>query len=162
MHGGEVSMHSGYSPYNIMRAFVYSLRPRHNGRHFQTTFLNVLSWMTMYKFRLKFHWSLIPRVQLTIFQQWFRYWLGAVQATSHYLSQWWLVYRRIYASLGLNESRSLLRLTLLWSYSVGSKPWFLSPLPLWFRLPYIYLLPYSKNNIFGNSYYTLFDTAMTI
>ena len=27
----------------------------------------------------------------------------AAQATSHYLNQWWLVYRRIYASLGLNE-----------------------------------------------------------
>ena len=26
-----------------------------------------------------------------------------VQATSHYLNQWWLVYRRIYASLGLSE-----------------------------------------------------------
>ena len=25
------------------------------------------------------------------------------QATSHYLNQWWLVYRRIYASLRLNE-----------------------------------------------------------
>ena len=43
------------------------------------------------------------RVQLTIFQHWFRLWLGAVQATSHYLSQWWLVYWRIYASLGLNN-----------------------------------------------------------
>ena len=39
------------------------------------------------------------------FQHWFRYWLGAVQATSHYLNQWWSVYRRIYASLGLNELR---------------------------------------------------------
>ena len=29
--------------------------------------------------------------------------LGADQATSHYLNQWWLDYRRIYASLGLNE-----------------------------------------------------------
>ena len=28
-----------------------------------------------------------------------------VQATSHYLNQWWLVYWRIYASLGLNELR---------------------------------------------------------
>ena len=27
----------------------------------------------------------------------------AGQATSHYLNQWWLVYWRIYASLGLNE-----------------------------------------------------------
>ena len=57
----------------------------------------------MFEFRLQFHWSLFPMVQLTIFQHWFRWWLGAVQATSHYLNQWWLVYRRIYASLGLNE-----------------------------------------------------------
>ena len=42
-------------------------------------------------------------VQLTIFHHWFRWWLGAVQATSHCLNQWWLVYWRIYASLGLNE-----------------------------------------------------------
>ena len=69
----------------------------------QTTFSNVFSSMKMFKFRLKFKWSLFPTVQLTIFQHWFRQWLGAVQATSHYLNQWWLVYRRIYASLGLNE-----------------------------------------------------------
>ena len=30
-----------------------------------------------------------------------------MQATSHYLNQWWLVYRHIYASLGLNELRYL-------------------------------------------------------
>ena len=39
---------------------------------FQTTFSNGFSWMKMFEFRLKFHWSLFPRVQLTIFQQWFR------------------------------------------------------------------------------------------
>ena len=49
------------------------------------------------------HWSLFPRVQLTISRYWFRYWLGAEQATSHVLNQWWLVHWRIYASLGLNE-----------------------------------------------------------
>ena len=69
----------------------------------QTPFSNVFSSMKMFQFRLKFHWSLFARVQSTIFQHWFRKWLGAVQATSHYLNQWWLVYRRIYASLGLNE-----------------------------------------------------------
>ena len=31
----------------------------------------------MFEFRLKFHWSLFPRVQLTISQHWFRQWLGA-------------------------------------------------------------------------------------
>ena len=39
---------------------------------FQTTFLNAFSWMKMFKFRLRFHWSLFPRVQLRIFQHWFR------------------------------------------------------------------------------------------
>ena len=69
----------------------------------QTTFSSAFSWMKIFEFRLKFHWSLFLRVQLTIFQHWFRKWLGAVQATSHYLNQWWLSYRRIYVSLGLNE-----------------------------------------------------------
>ena len=72
---------------------------------FQTTFSNEFSWMKMYKFRSRFHWSLFRRIQLTLFQHWFRQWLGAVQATSHHLNQWWLAYRRIYASLGLNELR---------------------------------------------------------
>ena len=65
---------------------------------FQTTFLNEFSWMKMCKFRLKFHWSLFPMAKLTIFQNWF-----AWPASSHYLNQWWLVYWRIYASLGFNE-----------------------------------------------------------
>ena len=80
-----------------------SLRPRQMDAISQTTFSNAFFLLKMFVFRLKFHWSLFPRVQLTIFQQWFRLWLGAVQATSHYLNQWWLVYQRIYASLGLNE-----------------------------------------------------------
>ena len=73
----------------------------------QTMFSNAFSWMKMYAFRLKFHWSLFLRFQLTIFQYWFRWWLGADQATSHYLNQRWLVYWRIYASLGLNELKLL-------------------------------------------------------
>ena len=39
---------------------------------FQTTFSNQFSWMKMCKFRLRFHWSLFPMVQLTIFHHWFR------------------------------------------------------------------------------------------
>ena len=39
---------------------------------FQTTFSNAFSWMKMFKFRLRFHWNLFPRVQLTLFQHWFR------------------------------------------------------------------------------------------
>ena len=40
--------------------------------NFLTTFSNAFSWMKIYEFRLRFHWSLFPRVQLTIFQHWFR------------------------------------------------------------------------------------------
>ena len=38
----------------------------------QATFSSAFSWMKMFEFRLKFHWSLFPGVQLTIFQQCFR------------------------------------------------------------------------------------------
>ena len=66
----------------------------HSGRDkmaaiFQTTFSNAFSWMKMYQFRSKFHWSLFRRVRLTICQHWFRKWLKADQATSHYLNQCW-------------------------------------------------------------------------
>ena len=69
----------------------------------RTTLSNVFSWMKILEFRLRFHWSLFLNVQLAIIQHWFRKWLGADQATSHYLKQWWLVYWRRYASLDLNE-----------------------------------------------------------
>ena len=74
---------------------------------FQTTFSNEFSWMKMYQFRLRFHWSLLPRVKSTRFHPWFRYWLGADQAISLYLKQEWKVYRRIYVSHGLNELKLL-------------------------------------------------------
>ena len=62
----------------------------------------------MLEYRLKFHWSLFLAVQWTILQHWFREWLSTDQATSHYLDQWWLDYRRIYASLRLNELKAYL------------------------------------------------------
>ena len=38
----------------------------------QTTLSNTFSWMKMLEFRLRFHWSLYIRVQLTIYEHWFR------------------------------------------------------------------------------------------
>ena len=71
---------------------------------FQTTISTAFSWTHMYEFHSRFHCSLFLRFELAIiFQHWLRLWLGADQATSHYLNQWWLVYRSIYASLGLSE-----------------------------------------------------------
>ena len=55
------------------------------------SFSSTFSWKNMYKVPFRLHWKLFPRVQLTTFQHWFRYWLGAWRATSHYLNLWWLV-----------------------------------------------------------------------
>ena len=57
----------------------------------QMTFSKAFSWMKMFKFRLKFHLSSFLRVQMTIFQHWFRWW------------QWRLNYRHLYASIGLTK-----------------------------------------------------------
>ena len=67
----------------------------------QTTFSSAFSWMKMFEFRLKFHWRLFLRIQLTIFQHWFRKW--PARPPSYYLNQWWLIYWCMYALLGLNE-----------------------------------------------------------
>ena len=82
--------------------WINTWRPRRNEQHFADDIFKRISSMKMFEFLIKFPWSLFPMVQLTIFQHWFRLWLGAVQATSHYLNQWLLILR-IYASLGLNE-----------------------------------------------------------
>ena len=57
--------------------WVYRFVKTHWGRDimaaiFQTTFSNGFSWMKMFEFRLKFHWSLFLRVQLRISQHWFK------------------------------------------------------------------------------------------
>ena len=51
---------------------VITSRPRQVDAISQTTFSNAFSSMKMLELRLKFHCSLFPTVQLTIFQQWFR------------------------------------------------------------------------------------------
>ena len=61
------------SPHGITRPqWVNTLRQRQMNTISQATFSNAFSWMKMYEFRLRFHWSLFLRVQLTIFKHWFR------------------------------------------------------------------------------------------
>ena len=79
--------------------YLYTLRPRQNGHLFaddifKCIFFNENVWISI---------KISLRIQLTIFQHWFRKRLDADQATSHYLNQWCLVDCRIYTSLGLNE-----------------------------------------------------------
>ena len=58
-------------PYQSTESWVNTLRPRQMDAISQMTSSNRF-WMKMVEFRLKFHWSLFPRVQLTKFQHWFR------------------------------------------------------------------------------------------
>ena len=48
---------------------INTLRPRLNRRHFADNISNRLSWMKIYEFRLKFHWSLFLRVQCTFLER---------------------------------------------------------------------------------------------
>ena len=79
---------------------VNTLRPRQNGRHFadelfKCIFLKKKSIKILLKFGSKYPIDNIPAlVQIMALRR---------PATSHYLNKWWLDYRRIYASLGLNE-----------------------------------------------------------
>ena len=108
---------------------INTLRPRQNGRHFPDDIFKCIFLKKMYEFRLRFHWSLLLRVQLTIFQHWFRQWLGADQATSHCLHQWWLIYWRIFASRGLDELMAM-GLIQFWQWY-----WQLSIAPLSWKEP---------------------------
>ena len=79
-----------------------TLRPRQDGRHFpddifRCIFLNENTWIAInisLNFVTKGPLDNIPS-------------LVQIMACGHYLNQWWLVYRRIYASLGLNELKWL-------------------------------------------------------
>ena len=82
----------------LCRSCINTLKPTQNGPNFPD---NIFNGFFLYENELwlQFHWSLFQRVQLTIFQHWFRFWLFL----SHFLNQWCLVYWRIYMSLGLSE-----------------------------------------------------------
>ena len=78
--------------------------------------MSCLNFLSKKLIWLKYHWRLFLRVQSTIWQYWFRYWLRAVPATCHYLNQWWFIYCCKYVSLGLNELIVTL-LFMFWFYT---------------------------------------------
>ena len=72
-------------------------------RYFQMHFLEWKLWISV-EISLKF----VPKCPISNIPAL----LGADQATIHYLNKWWLVYWRIYASLGLNELISILNVCI--------------------------------------------------
>ena len=66
------------------------MRPRQIGRHFADIFANENVWYSI-KISLQF----VPKGPINKIQHW--------TTPNYFINQWWLVYWRIYASLGLNE-----------------------------------------------------------
>ena len=82
---------------------IISLRPRQNGRHFADDtfkwfFQNENVWISI-KISLKF----VPKAPISNIPSLVQIMAWRRPGDNHYLNQWWLVYRRIYASLSLNE-----------------------------------------------------------
>ena len=72
-----------------------TLRPRQNGRHFADDIFKRIFLNESVSISIKISLKFVSKSQFIIFLN--------CQATSHYLNQWWLIYWRIYASLGLND-----------------------------------------------------------
>ena len=70
---------------------------------FRTTFSNAFLWMKIYKFWLRFHWNLLPRVQLTNSSIGSDNGLALVRRQVFIWTNDGLLCWRIYASLSLNE-----------------------------------------------------------
>ena len=66
----------GISSYGIYLHFLEYSSLIHWGQNkiaiSQVIFSNAHSWMKIYEFNLRFHWSLFLRFELTIFHHWFR------------------------------------------------------------------------------------------
>ena len=80
-----------------------TLRPRQNCHHladdiFKCILLNKNLWI-LFNISLKF----VSEVRINIIPALVQIMAWTDKATSHSLNKWWLDYRRIYASLGLNE-----------------------------------------------------------
>ena len=69
-----------------------------NGRHFADDIFKCTLLNENICISIKISLNFVPISNIPALVQ-----IGAHQATSHYLNQWWFVYWRIYALLSLNE-----------------------------------------------------------
>ena len=72
-----------------------TLRPRQNGRRFTDDTFKRIFFNEKVRISIKISLKFVPKGPINN--------IPSLVQTSHYLNQWWLVYWRIYASLGLNE-----------------------------------------------------------
>ena len=81
---------------------LYTLRPK-KAAISQTTLSNEFSWMKMFEFRLRFHWSLFLRVQLTNIPAFVQIMAWQRKGSNTLSEPMAIRLPHIYASLRLNE-----------------------------------------------------------
>ena len=95
---------------NLCHLRLNTLRQRQHCRHFAKDIFKCIFFNEDVWILLKISVKSVPNVRINNIPALVKKRLAADQATSLYLNQWWLVYWRIYASLGLNE----LNKTVVW------------------------------------------------
>ena len=80
---------------------VNTLRPRKNGRRFADDTFKRIFLNEDVRISIKISLKFVPKGPINNNPALVQ--IMAWRRSSHYLNQWWLVYWRIYASLGLNE-----------------------------------------------------------
>ena len=91
LSGETTPCHQILWSFETRRLYINTLRPRlrQNGHHFADNIFKCILFNGNALTLTEFHWGLFLRTQSTINQHWFRQWLGAKLAKSHYLKQWW-------------------------------------------------------------------------
>ena len=87
----------------VTQQISHTLRPTQNGSHFANNIFKCIFFHEIVEFRLKFHWNLFLRVQLTTGFHWFKYWLSVGGWPAIIWTNDGLVYWCIYMSLSFHE-----------------------------------------------------------
>ena len=78
---------------------INTLRPRQNGRHFTDDTFKHMVLNESARISIEISLKFVPESRINNIPAM----VQIMVPTRHYLNQWWLDYRQIYASLGLNE-----------------------------------------------------------
>ena len=98
----------------------------------QLNVMNAFSWMKMFQFLLNFHWSLLPVVQLTLFQHWIQImdWrrTGDMPSSEPVMAQVADAYMRHFASMNqwliIRDKMAQMQMKQLYEYNYYDIIWY--------------------------------------
>ena len=93
-----------------------TLRPRQDGCLFPDDIFKSIFFNENVQILIRTSLTFVPKAPINNIPALDQIMAWRRQATSHYLNQWWLVYWRIYASLGLNDLTRTIIANRTWRY----------------------------------------------